>query len=65
MVLAEESLGFATANNGYNRAEAEGFRSMPENYTIFIKEKVAYIVEEGTITKEEARHLDFQFEPQE
>lgn len=46
-------------------AEAEGFRSIPENYTIFIKEKVAYIVEEGTITEEKARHLDFQFEPQE
>ena len=45
-------------------AEAEGYKSKPESYTIFIKEKVAYIVEEGTITKEEARHLDFQFESQ-
>jgi hypothetical protein len=46
-------------------AEAEGFRSIPENYTIFVKEKVAYLVDEKTITTEEARHLDFQFEPQE
>ena len=46
-------------------AEAEGYKSTPESYEIFIKEKVAYIVEEDTITKEEARHLDFQFEPQE
>lgn len=46
-------------------AEAEDFRSVPENYTIFVKEKVAYIVEEDTITTEEALHLDFQFEPTE
>ena len=46
-------------------AESEGFRSIPESYTIFIKEKVAYMVEEGTITTEEARHLNFQFEIQE
>jgi hypothetical protein len=46
-------------------ADAEGFRSIPENYTIFIKDKVAYVVEEGVTTTEEARHLDFQFEHEE
>ena len=46
-------------------ADAEGFKSIPEDYIIFIKEKVAYIVVEGTITTEEARHLDFQFEREE
>ena len=46
-------------------AEADGYKSTPESYKIFIKDEIAYVVEGDTITTTEARHLDFSFVIQE
>jgi len=44
-------------------AEAEGYVSTPISYTIHLSGMVAYMVEGGQITTNEALHLDFHFEP--
>lgn len=44
-------------------AEAEGYVSTPVSYTIHLSGMVAYMVEGGQITTNEALHLDFHFEP--
>lgn len=43
-------------------AEAEGYISSPLSYTVHISDDIAYVVEEGQVTTNEALHLDFRFE---
>jgi hypothetical protein len=55
-----------TASGGAQKiitAEAEGYVSDPISYTVYSSDTVAYVVEGGQITDEEALHLDFHFEP--
>jgi hypothetical protein len=43
-------------------AEAEGYLVSPPSYTIHLSGTVAYVVEGGQVTTEEALDLDFDFE---
>ncbi len=45
-------------------AEAEGYISQPNSYTIHISDDTAYVVRDGEVTDEEALHLDFHFTPE-
>jgi hypothetical protein len=44
-------------------AEAAGYTSTPQNYTIHLSDTTVYIVDEGQITENEAINLDFLFTP--
>jgi len=44
-------------------AEAEGYVSQPDSYTVHIRGDTAYVVHDGQVTDEEATHLDFHFIP--
>lgn len=53
----------ASGMNYVVTAEAEGFISTPNSYTIHLEGMTAYLVEDGQITSREAVHLDFHFNP--
>jgi hypothetical protein len=42
-------------------AAAEGYVSKPISYTIHLDGMIAYVVEGGQVTANEAKHLDFDF----